>query len=132
MPSEAVRSAADSDEGCYEVRRFGIDKKYEKIAGLILAYVWNLGKPEEAVTHALSYAEAVEVAKSMGYTETDTWKQKGQYVTNQPSKRLLELLKPYRNRLWRDLIVGSEAGPNKPLLQPSGSANSEHLYSNKS
>jgi hypothetical protein len=35
-------------------RAFSIDRKYSKIANLILAYVWGLQKPEHAVTYALT------------------------------------------------------------------------------
>ena len=92
---------------------FGLDQKYERIADLILAYVWHLNDPKEAVTYALSYSAAVQVAQTMGYTETASWQQ-GRYTTTSPSKRLVALLEPYRmsSRCWWNLIVGSE-----PLLR---------------
>ena len=88
---------------------FGLDQKYKRIADLILAYVWHLEDPKEAVTYALTYPVAVQVAQEIGYTKTPSWEQ-GQYTTTRPGKRLLALLEPYRmapGRWWR-LVVGVE------------------------
>lgn len=90
-------------------KAFDIDKKYERIADLIQAFVWHLDDPPAAVTYALPYPEAVQVAAAMGWTETTSWQQ-GRYHTSSPSKRLLGLLEPYRmapGRWWR-LVVGSD------------------------
>jgi hypothetical protein len=54
-------------------RAFGVDRKYDRIADLILAYVWHIDNPQAAVTYALSYAEAVRIAEVMGWTKTDSW-----------------------------------------------------------
>jgi hypothetical protein len=88
---------------------FGVDRKYERIADLILAYVWHIDNPQAAVTYALSYAEAVGIATEMGWTVTASWQQ-GRYTTTSPSKRLLALLDPYRMSpgRWWSLIAGSE------------------------
>ncbi len=87
---------------------FGVDQKYGRIADLILAYVWHLDDPQAAVTFALPYAEAVQVAAAMGWTETASWQQ-GKYHSSSPSKRLLGLLEPYRmtQGSWWGLVVGS-------------------------
>jgi hypothetical protein len=69
------------------VSAFGIDQKYERISGLILAYVWHLGEPQATVTYSLSYTEAVKIAEDMGWTETASWQQ-GRYTTTSPSKKL--------------------------------------------
>src|ERR1700690_1699989 len=66
-------------------RAFSIDRKYAKIANLIIAYVWGLKQPEHAVTYALSYRNAIEVADKMSYTKTPSWA-KGQYSTSARSK----------------------------------------------
>src|SRR5579871_2417402 len=88
---------------------FGVDQKYARIADLILAYVWHIDNPQAAVTYALSYVEAVRIATEMGWTKTESWQQ-GRYTTSSPSKRLLELLEPYRMSpgRWWSLIAGSE------------------------
>jgi hypothetical protein len=48
---------------------FAIDRKYAKFPNLLIAFVWNLvGPPDQIVTFALSYQEALSVADKMGYT----------------------------------------------------------------
>ena len=81
---------------------FAVDQKYSKFPNLLLAYVWFLDTPEQAVTYALTYAEAVSVAENMGYTATMSW-QTGIYTTTRPSRKLLQLLEPYRmtSDAWR-------------------------------
>ena len=88
-------------------RAFSIDRKYSKIANLILAYVWGLKNPDNAVTYALTYSEVVAVAESMGWTKTESWA-KGKYSTSAPSKKLCELLQPYKMSpaAWRRRIKG--------------------------
>ena len=86
---------------------FGIDQKYEKFPNLIIAYVWNLGDPLQAVTYAMSYAEAFEVADAMGWTKTASWK-RGGYVNNQPSQKLRALLEPFRmdaGTWWKRVVA---------------------------
>jgi hypothetical protein len=91
------------------ISAFSVDQKYGRIADLILAYVWHLGSPQAAVTYAMCYAEAVRIAAAMGWTETTSWQQ-GRYTTNNPSKRLLNLLEPYLMSpgRWWSLVVSSE------------------------
>ena len=85
---------------------FGIERKYEKFPGLILAYVWNLSDRERAVTYAMGYADALAVADAMGWTRTASW-ERGGYSTSQPSQRLLRLLGPFSmgQGSWRRIIV---------------------------
>jgi hypothetical protein len=93
---------------------FSIAQKFSRIADLILAYVWHVGELESAVTYALPYSEVIKVAETMGWTSTAAWTEGGVYSTTNPSKRLLELLDPFRmsQGKWWSLIVGSEApGP---------------------
>lgn len=87
---------------------FGLDRKYEKIKNLILAYVWGLQAPEHAETYALTYPEALAVADEMCWTATESWK-KGSYSTSAPSKRLRELLAPHRMtaQAWWAKIAGA-------------------------
>lgn len=88
-------------------RSFSVDKKYAKISNLILAHVWHLGIPDQAVTFALSYSEAVVVAEAMKWTETASW-DRGGYCTTNPSKKLLTLLEPYRMtpEKWWERVAG--------------------------
>src|SRR5262249_47838150 len=89
---------------------FSVAQKYTRIADLILAYVWHLGEAQAAVTYALPYAAAVQIAAAMGWTETASWQEGGVYSTTSPSKRLLGLLEPYRMGpgKWWALVVGGE------------------------
>lgn len=91
-------------------RAFSLDRKYAKIANLILAYVWGVQEPEHAIIYALTYPEAVAVAEAMGWTKTESWA-KGQYATSAPSKALCILLKPYimSSAAWWSRIAGANA-----------------------
>jgi hypothetical protein len=74
---------------------FAVDQKYSKFPNLLIAYVWHVQDAARAVTYVLNYAEAVQIATAMGYTVTRSW-QCGAYTTTRPSRRLLELLEPYK------------------------------------
>ncbi|MFM9965462.1 MAG: hypothetical protein ACKV2Q_30110 [Planctomycetaceae bacterium] len=76
-------------------------------ADLLLAYVWNLETPREAVTFAMSYDEAVSVAEELGWTKTPSWK-KGAYSTSAPSKKPIARLERHKmtSGRWWQLIVG--------------------------
>lgn len=86
-------------------RAFSIDTKYAKISNLVIAYVWGLHAPEHAQTFALTYSEAVEIAKIMKWTATASWT-KGSYSTSAPSKKLCELLAPFEMspEAWRKKV----------------------------
>lgn len=53
---------------------FSINTKYERVASLVIAYVWHLEDPSKAVTYALTWKEALAVATEMGYTSSDAYK----------------------------------------------------------
>lgn len=95
-----MKAASDSS--------FAVDQKYSKFPNLLIAYVWYLQDPDRAVTYALSYPEALQVATQMGYTATKSW-ESGIYTTTRPSQRLLELLEPFRMTpdKWRLRIARS-------------------------
>jgi hypothetical protein len=76
---------------------FSISTKYERIAQLLLAYVWYANDPDQARVYALRYDEAESVADQMGWTSTESWR-RGIYSTTRPSQRLQTLLEPYRMR----------------------------------
>jgi hypothetical protein len=86
--------------------RFGADKKYEKIANLLIAYVWHIDDPVNACVYALTYQEAVGLLEKRGHTETSSWIDKGGYTVPNPSESWLEDLKPYKMTpdCWRDRI----------------------------
>ena len=107
--SQQVRSfaARPIQMKAFSATGFGVAQKYERIADLLLAYVWNLETPQEAVTFAMSYDEAVSVAKEMGWTKTPSWK-KGAYSTSAPSKKLIARLERHKMTpgRWWHLVVG--------------------------
>jgi hypothetical protein len=93
---------------------FGLDRKYEKFPGLLIAYVWHLSSPTDAVTYAMSYEECLSIAEQMGWTQTASWGQ-GAYASSRPSKRLIQLLAPFRmgSGTWWKLVTGG-LSPDEP------------------
>lgn len=59
--------------------RFSLFPKYAKFHDLLLAYVWNLGaeSPSAIKCYVLTYPEALEVLRRMGYARSHTWKKEG-------------------------------------------------------
>ena len=79
---------------------FGLDPKYSKFPGLILAYVWNLGNPSETKCYALTYDDAFVIADTLGWTTTKSFQtggrsKKPRYITTKPSKDLRNRLAAY-------------------------------------
>lgn len=58
-------------------RSFSIDRKYAKVPDLLFAFVWGIGQPETAAICALTYPESLDVGKSMGWLDTESWIQGG-------------------------------------------------------
>lgn len=75
-------------------RGFSIDQKYERIIDLLITYIWHVDSEEETRIYAMSYAEAVDIADQLGWTQTESWA-KGCYSTTSPSKRVEELMNPF-------------------------------------
>lgn len=88
---------------------FSLYRKYERIAHLLLAYIWYANDPHRACAYALRYPEAKSVADEMGWTRTESWR-RGVYSTTRPSQHLRTLLEPYRmgDGAWRRKV--REAG----------------------
>lgn len=97
-----IQMKASSVEG------FGINRKYDKIRDLLLAYVWHVQDPKQVTIYAMRYTDAICVADEMGYTKTDSWRIKDAYSTTKPSEKLKELLKPYlmTSEKWRSVVIG--------------------------
>lgn len=85
---------------------FSVNRKYEKVSNLIIAYVWGLQSQDHVETYALTYPEAFLIAEAMGWTKTASW-EKGYYVNGQPGKKLCSLLAPYRMTplAWREKVA---------------------------
>jgi hypothetical protein len=88
-------------------RVFSVDRKYERIDSLILAYVWGVRDVEDAGVFAMSYPQAVAIAKAMGWTNTVSWR-RGGYMTTAPSAKLRKILGEHRMTAdrWVKLIAG--------------------------
>lgn len=74
---------------------FSVDRKYARIRDLLIAYVWFLDDPARSVVYALTYPQAIKVARRMGYTKTASWR-RGTYVNTRPSPQLVSLLRAYK------------------------------------
>ncbi|TXD35297.1 hypothetical protein FRC96_11520 [Lujinxingia vulgaris] len=84
-------------------RRFGIDRKYQKFADLLIVHVWNVRCEDETLVYATTFEEAVRIGDEMGWTTTKSWVEHNAYSTSAPSKRLQTLLAPYAmtSERWR-------------------------------
>jgi hypothetical protein len=87
-------------------RAFSIDRKYAKISNLVLVYVWGLRSLGHAESFALTYPEALAIAKALKWTKTISWRENGKYSTSHPAQELCELLAPYKMSpdAWRKKI----------------------------
>lgn len=86
---------------------FGMDRKYEKIPGLIMVFVFACRTTSREI-YAMTYEQMVGVGEAMGWTKTESWQQRDGYSTRHPSPKLQALLLPYRMdqpQKWRDLMA---------------------------
>ena len=74
---------------------FGMDRKYEKIPGLIMVFVFECRSSTREI-YAMTYRQMVGVGGAMGWTKTPSWKDKNSYSTAHPSPKLMALLLSYR------------------------------------
>lgn len=87
---------------------FSVDRKYEKVANLIIAYVWHIHEPSATVTYALTYKEARKVAAACwARARSASWK-RGRYATTKPGRKLKKLLEPHRmtEGKWWEKVTG--------------------------
>ncbi len=86
---------------------FSLDRKYEKVPNLLIAYVWNVNAGDKGEVYLLSFKEALKVMDEKGYSKTDSWTKNGYYFVRSAGKQLKELLKPYRMQTlnWRDKLL---------------------------
>lgn len=75
---------------------FSIDRKYQNIPNLWMAYTWNAVNPEKAEVYLMKYALAISIGEKMGYTNTPTWINTGKYSTTSPSVRLTDFISEHR------------------------------------
>lgn len=80
----------------FSKRGFGINKKYEKFPGMLIAHLWFTNEPLKAVLYIMTYQQALEIAETLGWTKTNSWIVQGGYTSNNPSMRVVSALKPYK------------------------------------
>jgi hypothetical protein len=100
-----IQMKASSEES------FSIDRKYKRVANLIIAYVWHVHDPNATVTYALTYEEASAVArKGWGRAKGNSAScKRSRYSTNKPSQQLHTLLEPFKTAegKWREKVTGT-------------------------
>jgi hypothetical protein len=85
---------------------FSVDQKYERVEGLVMAYVWNARPGAEAEIYAMTWRDAVKTARLLGWTDTASWTQKGRYATSRPQARVKAALVDHRMKpgAWQRLL----------------------------
>jgi hypothetical protein len=102
---------------------FSVDRKYERIPALVIAYVMNARGGEHAI-YAMTYPEAADIAATLGWTRTKSWEDGG-YTRTCGSKKLIEALEPYRmapgdwGRFFGSQQSGSAHRPTPPVVSRS-------------
>jgi hypothetical protein len=93
-------------------RAWNIDRKYVDVPGLIIAHIWYVARPTDAVIYAMYYDQALAIAEAMKYAASSSWRDGGYYATTSPAARLVELLGEYRMtpQRWRDLVGDERRG----------------------
>jgi len=106
-----IQLKANAGEG------FSLDKKYEKTANLILAYVWHVTDPVGYSIYALSYREALAILHRKGHTAAKCW-ENGRWNISKADKQLVQMLEPYKmnSKKWVErvssaLLEESDARP---------------------
>jgi len=86
---------------------FGVDKKYQKFADLLIVYIWNVESPANVRFIVTDYKEACSVARRKGWLRTPTWEMKGKYSTSKPDKRLKDILSGFQVSAggWRKRLL---------------------------
>ena len=89
-------------------RRFGLDRKYSRIANLLLVYMWDVQDAAQSRTYALTYSEALDILRRRGHTKTASW-EKGKYSISPPGADLVKMLEPFRMEPegWRARILSA-------------------------
>jgi hypothetical protein len=88
-------------------RRFALDRKYARIANLLLVYVWDVDQPQPP-TYALTYKQALKILEASGYSKSPSWKS-GKYSISPPGVKLMKMLEPFlmKPEGWRDKILST-------------------------
>jgi hypothetical protein len=97
--------------------QFSIDKKYAKISGLIIVYIWHVRDRESSDIYALTYRQAVEIYEKLRRKQNKSWKKHGTYARTRASKKLKGLLKDYKmtEEEWVRIVAGKK-NMKKPIF----------------
>jgi hypothetical protein len=80
-----------------EGARFGLHRKYDGVAGLLMVYVWHVKESRSVEIYAMTYHEAFAILEERGHTLTESWnKPNGGYSIPNVQGKLLDRLQPYR------------------------------------
>ena len=77
---------------------FTVWRAWAQPPDLLLVYAWYVTEPAEAETYALTYPEAEEITRRLGWQSSPSWQVKGGYGTTKAAQHsvLSRLLAPYR------------------------------------
>jgi hypothetical protein len=87
---------------------FSIDAKYSTFPNLIIAHVWHVNDRETPICYALTYAETLAVAETVGWSSTRSWTERKYYASTSPSAALRRQLDPHfmTSEKWWSKITG--------------------------
>ena len=91
-----------------EDSRWGLHRKYEDIAGLLMVYVWYVKEVSSVEIYAMTYMEAFSILDKRRHTLTESWNKKnGGYTIPNVKGSLREELQKYRMGpgKWRDRLA---------------------------
>ena len=100
-------------------RSFGLARKYARVRNLLIVYIWHLHDPRQTVIYALTYQEALVIAKTLRWTETRSWRFLRSYATTKPSTKIVEMLEPYRmttDKWWPKVTGLTKDAPKQSLV----------------
>ncbi|HVP54053.1 MAG TPA: hypothetical protein VMU45_03585 [Candidatus Eisenbacteria bacterium] len=93
---------------------FGLDPKYRRFPRMLIVYVWEVADSTKTVAYALTYDEALEIARKKGWTRTSVWKRGGKtgkrgytVTTVREQSKLWNLLQDYRitPKSWKKKVI---------------------------
>lgn len=76
-------------------RSFSVHAKYAKFPNLLMAYTWHSDNPVDARLYIMTYKNALNIAREVGWLNTPSWISGGGYSTQSPSKKIEALLQAH-------------------------------------
>jgi hypothetical protein len=88
---------------------FSVDPKYSRFPRMLIVYIWELDNPAKTAAYALTYGEALAIAREKKWTETASWGQGGRsgkrgysVTTVKERSKLWHLLQPHLMKTHED------------------------------